>query len=99
MSLKQSATAPREHVRPDYGIPRAHTVYEVENMRGVDLVSVAKKVRQLHRTSQLFQFWNAVCQLYERGQINAHELEEIQTVIVSQLTHIDSHAVGLLTVA
>ena len=68
-------------------------------MLGVDLVSIAKKVRQLRKTAQIFQFWNAVCQLYEREQINAHELDEIQALIVSQLTHIDSHAVGVLTVA
>jgi hypothetical protein len=68
-------------------------------MLGVDLVSIARKVRQLRKTSQVFQFWNAVCQLYEREQINSHELEEIQALIVSQLTSIDSCAVGWLTVA
>ena len=68
-------------------------------MLGVDLVSIARKVRQLQKTSQIFQFWNAVCQLYEREQINSHELDEIQALIVSQLTTIDSHAVGLMTVA
>lgn len=59
-------------------------------MHGVDLAAIKKKVRKLNTTAQLFQLWNAVCRLYDRQQINSHELDEIQTVICSQFKHVES---------
>lgn len=59
-------------------------------MHGVDLTAIQKKVRQLQTTAQLFQLWNAVCRLYDRQQINSHELDEIQTVICSQFKYVES---------
>ncbi len=59
-------------------------------MQGLDLLGVHKKVRQLRSHKRLFQLWNAVRRLHDRGNINGHELDEIQTVICSQLGNIES---------
>jgi hypothetical protein len=58
-------------------------------MQGLDLIAVQKKVRELKTARQLFQMWNAVCRLHDRGSINSHELDEIQIVICSQFKQIE----------
>lgn len=70
-------------------------------MQGLDLLAVQRKVRKLHTPAQLFQLWNAVCRLYDRGKINSHELDEIQIAICSQFKHLESRrkGVNLKTVA
>ncbi len=66
-------------------------------MQGLDLLAVKRKVRELRTPIQLFQLWNAVCRLHDRGKINSHELDEVQTAICArfktlkqekQLTHV-----------
>ncbi len=50
-------------------------------MKNFDLIEYQREARERRQPSTLFQLWEEVCRLYERGLIGKYELEEMKGVI------------------
>lgn len=50
-----------------------------------DLPEFQQEVREAKSAKQLFDLWDGVCKMYERGQISKYELEEMRDIIWPQM--------------
>ncbi len=50
-------------------------------MKTFDLIEFQRDAREIKKPSDLFQLWEDVCKLYERGLIGKYDLEEMKGVI------------------
>ncbi|HEY9680424.1 MAG TPA: hypothetical protein V6C97_29025 [Oculatellaceae cyanobacterium] len=46
-----------------------------------DLIEYQQAARDLNQPASLFQMWEEVCRLYDRGIIGKYELDEMKSVI------------------
>jgi hypothetical protein len=54
-------------------------------MMNFDLIEYQREARERHEPSSLFQLWEDVCKLYDRGMIGKYELDEMKAVILPNL--------------
>jgi hypothetical protein len=50
-------------------------------MKNFDLIEFQREARERRQPSTLFQLWEDVCKMYERGLIGKYDLEEMKGVI------------------
>ncbi len=50
-------------------------------MTNFDLIEYQREARDRRQPSSLFQLWEDVCRLYDRGLIGKYELDEMKSVI------------------
>jgi hypothetical protein len=50
-------------------------------MKSFDLIEFQRDARETKKPSALFQLWEDVCKMYERGLIGKYELDEMKSVI------------------
>ncbi len=57
-------------------------------MTNFDLIEYQREARDRRQPSSLFELWEDVCKLYDRGLIGKYELDEMKSVIWPNLKKI-----------
>ena len=59
-------------------------------MARFDLIEYQQAARELNQPASLFEMWEEVCRLYDRGLIGKYELDEMKSVIWPSLKSVSA---------